>query len=420
MGDDSERAARELKEMQEREASSKLAIANPAHSSAGFFSISSLHAQAVGLSSIKGHVPVELALDTGVHRQWCTFFRAALHKYALLDHIDTAAPSDPTPEWTLLDATVVSWLYGSVSLGLLDAVMKPGDDPIAVELWTSINGLFTDHKINRQLHLSTELDGLDMGELTMKDYLTKVKSLSDGLTDLGAPVDDAKLVIQCLNGLPEQYDPAADLISLMPGMNFDKCRSLLELQDMKKKNRRSRSGDTALYSGMPNPNPNPGKGDGKGKKKKKKHDKEKQEKEVAPVTAPAPAAPSWTPMQLPWNGAIQVWPYGQDGLLGRQHYVPRPAPPSHAYYAHSPYGAVPSYGYGTPPLPHGYGNTAPIVAPPPPAHSTTSWDQQALLNQFQTMGLQAPPREWVMDTGASSHFASDPGSAYQDRDSQMQ
>jgi hypothetical protein len=82
MGDDSERAARELKEKQEREASSKLAIANPAHSSAGFFSISSLHAQAVGLSSIKGHVPVELALDTGVHRQWRTFFRAALRKYA--------------------------------------------------------------------------------------------------------------------------------------------------------------------------------------------------------------------------------------------------------------------------------------------------------------------------------------------------
>ncbi|XP_071685048.1 uncharacterized protein [Lolium perenne] len=372
MGDDSERAARELKEKQEREASSKLAIANPANSSAGFFSISSLHAQAVGLSSIKGHVPVELALDTGVHRQWRTFFRAALRKYALLDHIDTAAPSDPTPEWTLLDSTVVSSLYGSVSLGLLDAVMKPGDDPISVELWTSINGLFTDHKINRQLHLSTELDGLDMG----------------------APVDDAKLVIQCLNGLPEQYDPAADLISLMPGMNFDKCRSLLELQDMKKKNRRSRSGDTALYSATPNPNPNPGKGDGKGKKKKKKQDKEKQDKEV--------------------------WPYGQAGLLGRQHYVPRPAPPSHAYYAHNPYGAVPSYGYGTPPLPHGYGNTAPIAAPPPPAPSTASWDQQALLNQFQTMGLQAPPREWVMDTGASSHFASDPGSAYQDRDSQMQ
>jgi hypothetical protein len=32
-----------------------------------------------------------------------------------------------------------------------------------------------------------------------------------------------------------------------------------------------------------------------------------------------------------------------------------------------------------------------------------------LMNQFQTMGLQAPTSDWVFDTGATSHFASNPG-----------
>ena len=141
-------AAKELEAAKMKQA---LAAAGASATSAGSFSLTSLHAQAVGLSSIKGHVPVELALDTGVHRQWRTFFRAAVRKYALLDHLDAAAPKDPTPEWSLLDATVVSWLYGSVSLGILDAVMTPGDDPVAIDIWTSINGLFNDHKINRQL-----------------------------------------------------------------------------------------------------------------------------------------------------------------------------------------------------------------------------------------------------------------------------
>ena len=97
-------------------AKAKLALADTAGSSAstGSFSLTSLHAQAVGLSSIKGHVPVELALDTGVHRQWRTFLRAAVRKYALLDHLDDDAPAEPSPAWLLLDATVVSWLYGSV------------------------------------------------------------------------------------------------------------------------------------------------------------------------------------------------------------------------------------------------------------------------------------------------------------------
>ena len=61
-----------------------------------------------------------------------------------------------------------------------------------------------------------------------------------------------------------------------------------------------------------------------------------------------------------------------------------------------------------PPL-NGYGYGYGYDMPPSPASSTASWDQTALMNQFQTMGLQAPPQQWVMDTGSSSHFASDPG-----------
>jgi hypothetical protein len=68
-----------------------------------------------------------------------------------------------------------------------------------------------------------------MGEMNMADYHNKVKSLSDGLVDLGAPVMDAEMVVHCLNGLSEQYESAADLISLMLGITFSQCRSLLQL-----------------------------------------------------------------------------------------------------------------------------------------------------------------------------------------------
>jgi hypothetical protein len=102
---DQERAAIEAKA-----AKAKLALASASSAGDGFFNLSSLHAQAVGLTSIKGHVPVELALDTTVHHQWRTFFCVALRKYALLDHLDNVVPSEPTPAWSLLDATVVSWI----------------------------------------------------------------------------------------------------------------------------------------------------------------------------------------------------------------------------------------------------------------------------------------------------------------------
>ena len=109
-----------------------------------------------------------------------------------------------------------------------------------------------------------------------------------------------------------------------------------------------------------------------------------------------------------------MWPYGQGGLLGRAppgygaapSYAPRHTPSPHAFCAQNPYGIAP-YGYGYTPGQSSYGLPGP--APSSPASTTASWDQAALMHQFQTMGLQAPTREWVMDTGASSHFASDPG-----------
>nr|XP_020175876.1 uncharacterized protein LOC109761473 [Aegilops tauschii subsp. strangulata] len=343
--------------------------------SAGSFSLTSLHAQAVGLHSIKGHVPVELALDTGVHRQWRTFFRAACRKYALLDHLDFDAPDAPNPEWSLLEATVVSWLYGSVSLNILDARRRSPRSRSLEQHQRSLQRPQDQSSTPPHDRARRCQDGRDeYGRL-----YSEGQSLSDGLADLGAPVDDAEMVVHCLNGLSEQYESAADLISLMPGMTFAQCRSLLALQDMKRKNRRARNSDTTLFTNTGNP----GKAPGKGKKKKAAAG---VTKEIIPAPAtPQAATPSWPSPQHPWNGAIQMWPYGQGGLLGRAppgyapapSYAPRHTPSSHAFYAQNPYGLAP-YGYGYASGQPSYGLTG--TAPSSPASTSASWDQAALMH----------------------------------------
>jgi hypothetical protein len=94
MAIDDDATAQERAAAETEAAKSKLALASASSAGTEFFNLSSLHAQAVGFTSIKGHVPVELALDTGIHRQWRTFFCAAVRKYALLDHLNT--PSRPS------------------------------------------------------------------------------------------------------------------------------------------------------------------------------------------------------------------------------------------------------------------------------------------------------------------------------------
>jgi hypothetical protein len=62
-------AAKALKEQADADAAkNKMTLATANGLTSGSFSLTSLHAQAVGLHSIKGKILVELALDTGVHR----------------------------------------------------------------------------------------------------------------------------------------------------------------------------------------------------------------------------------------------------------------------------------------------------------------------------------------------------------------
>jgi hypothetical protein len=204
----------------------------------------------------------------------------------------------------------------------------------------------------------------------------------------------------------------------MPGITFAQCRSLLELQDMKRMNHRGRNTDTSLFTSTGTLAKGPGKG-----KKKKKTVATEASKEAAPPTAP-PAAPparasaslTWLSLQHPWNGAIQMWPYGQGGRFSsaaRSSTAQRTrtcrATPPHRMPSprRGPTTCCPS---PTTTSMHPRRRTMDSVPPPPSlAPSTTSWNQDTLMNQFQTMGFQAPTREWVMDTSASSHFTSDPG-----------
>jgi hypothetical protein len=98
--------------------------------SVSFFLVT-LHAQAIGLNIIKGHVLVALSLDTGVHINRCTFFCATSRKYGMLDHLDTTLAT-PMPEWSLLDAMSILWIYGSVSLEILGTIRTPKTQPLGI------------------------------------------------------------------------------------------------------------------------------------------------------------------------------------------------------------------------------------------------------------------------------------------------
>ena len=76
--------------------------------------------------NVKTHVPIELDHRLPKYNKWNAFFTVMCVKFGLLRHIDgtiTSRPTDPT--WNQPDACVRSWMYGSVSDGVLDLAMAP-------------------------------------------------------------------------------------------------------------------------------------------------------------------------------------------------------------------------------------------------------------------------------------------------------
>jgi hypothetical protein len=91
--------------------------------------------------NVKTHVPIELDLRLPNYNKWNAFFTAMCGKFGLLGHIDGTIAARPTDSiWTQPDACVRSWMYGSVSDGVLDLAMAPKQT--THDLYTAIRDLF--------------------------------------------------------------------------------------------------------------------------------------------------------------------------------------------------------------------------------------------------------------------------------------
>jgi hypothetical protein len=164
----------------------------------------------------------------------------AVTTYALEDHLTSDKPSTDAT-WLRLDALVLCWLYGSMSMDLVDLVMPTStaaDAPVptANTVWLAVHGLFNDNKKTREVYLAEEFCNVKQGDLSVGDYLNRQKAAADALAEVGAPVSDSDsdLITNIIKGLDERFDSIADIAPLLtPFPTFLNFRNMLLLQEMK-------------------------------------------------------------------------------------------------------------------------------------------------------------------------------------------
>ncbi|XP_010445253.1 PREDICTED: uncharacterized protein LOC104727890 [Camelina sativa] len=140
--------------------------------------------RAFGVTNIKYHIPLILDLDDHNYDACHELFLTHCLTFDVSGHVD--APQ------------------------LFRSSFKTGGS--ARDIWVRIENQFCNNKKARAIPLDNDLRTLQIGDQSIQVYCQKLKSLSDLLANVDAPVSDRTLVMYILNGLNGKFDYIINVI----------------------------------------------------------------------------------------------------------------------------------------------------------------------------------------------------------------
>ncbi|XP_021995508.1 uncharacterized protein LOC110892666 [Helianthus annuus] len=163
------------------------------------------------------------------YSSWVKLFQLHAEGYEVLAHIDgTDRPSkdDPTyASWKKIDSIVLQWIYGTLDDDLLIRVLET--ESTALEAWNCIKRIFHNNKGPRVAALEQQFVNLKLRDTaSIAEYCQRLKDIGTQLNDLDSKVDDQKLVLQMVRGLPAEYDITGALIIQQLPTWEDACNML--------------------------------------------------------------------------------------------------------------------------------------------------------------------------------------------------
>lgn len=169
---------------------------------------------------------VTVKLDDENFLTWKQQILFAIRGYGLEDYITkdvTVVPSQfitaesgtqvHNPEFVAhqrQDQLLTSWLLSSISTNILPHLVGFNT---AKEVWEAVNQLFAAQSTARVMNFKLQLQTLKKGNLSMKDYLLKMKSICDNLAACGRPISKEDQVLSILAGLGGEFEPTVAVIT---------------------------------------------------------------------------------------------------------------------------------------------------------------------------------------------------------------
>ncbi|KAL4291886.1 hypothetical protein GQ457_14G027020 [Hibiscus cannabinus] len=101
------------------------------------------------------------------------------------------------------DGALSSWLLSTVSENVLPYLIGLNS---AFEIWNTLHRVFSGKTTSRLMYFRRLLHSQKKGDLSMNEFLMKVKSVSDNLANCGEVISEHEHVTTILNGLRTEYE----------------------------------------------------------------------------------------------------------------------------------------------------------------------------------------------------------------------
>jgi len=101
-------------------------------------------------------------------------------------------------------------------------------------LWNTLNLLFTTSSKARTLQLRFQLQTIKKGDMSIHDYILKMKSIAENLSAAGQLIQDEDLILYILGGLDHDYESVVvNLTSRHDQITLQEMQYMLQSQEMR-------------------------------------------------------------------------------------------------------------------------------------------------------------------------------------------
>lgn len=205
---------------------------------------------AVPVSHFQSLAPLTIKLDHTNYLFWKSQVLLALRGYELEGYIlgTSVCPPQlvnntvggPIPDeprqlnlgygmWRRTDQLILSWLLNSISESMFGHVVHC---PSSLDLWNTLAQIYTSSKA-RILQLRSQLQSLKKGNLSVHEYILKMKQIVDGLSSAGQLLSDDDLVLYILGGLGLEYESVVvNLTSRQDKITMQEVQFMLQSQEL--------------------------------------------------------------------------------------------------------------------------------------------------------------------------------------------